>query len=359
MANTQEQSNGNITSPEKMENIKTKFYNTCEVLRNKELKDSFFSNHTQVVDFYHRRGRMLGIDTSFINPEMSSLEIFANWIDAYWQKVEPLLLNRPALCDFIIEKRLVDSEMFWSFLLGPMDYLGAEAAYRWGFDPVGVYRCAASSDPFTAWAKSDEFFAFQRWRNEKLLKEIIEADEVLVLDCGSLPELRMSDYIYDNQYRFREQTFHACDIDLKVDLDFLMMEYVPEAKRRIHYQQYSISEMLVEMVNSNETFDLIYLKDSLSFRLKSIQPLMQAALRLLNPGGKFVFDLRLLHPTLEEYKKIFGLDGLELPTTMEVVDLVEKARRKIGLRKNQLVPPIVMKDSEGDDFGIIISVMKA
>ena len=95
---------------------------TAYRLKKVELGAEFFRNRRKVAEFYTHRGQMLGIDTSFIKVKMTGDEIFEQWVEAFWKKVEPLLLN-PALGEWMFAADMTKSEMFWSFLSGRLSCL--------------------------------------------------------------------------------------------------------------------------------------------------------------------------------------------------------------------------------------------
>ena len=281
------------TSENAMWKIKEDFYGTCYRLKDYELGDEFFENRRMVAEFYEHRGRMLGIGTDFIKVKMTGPEIFEGWIDAFWKKVEPLLLN-PALGEWMFASDMTKSEMFWSFLTGSGGYLALETAYRWGFDPVGVFKRALDEDHLSAWTYRDEGYLFTKWRDDQFMREIIKANNVLSLGAGGMPEIRRTGYL--ESYGFDpNQKFYACDSDPRIDFDFLMNEYPDGIRQKIDYQKIGISEMLGRAAKEGLKFDLIYIKGVISFMKDALRPLTMAAMELLNPGGKFMFDMQLSH----------------------------------------------------------------
>lgn len=348
------------TAPDKMAEIKDSFYRICAQLRREEISEEFLSDHAKVAEFYRHRGRMLGIDTSFITDEMSGEEILNGWVAAYWQKVEAPIKN-PALGEYMFASRAKDSEMFWCFLAGSAGYLAIETAYRWGFDPLGIYREARLSDPLSLWTYRDEAYLYQKWRDNEFMKEIYKAGSVLALGAGGMPELRRTGYFTETS-TWREQDFYACDPDPRIDFDFLMNEMPYPSRARIDYRGVAMSAMITAMLSEGRKFDLIYIKGVMSFMMKQLRPVIQAAMGLLNKGGRFVFDLQLKHFAMLRDACIFGWGGgasaekielLSLPEAMDKVNLALDELSNLGHARPHLTGPIVMKDPFlGDEFGM-------
>ena len=307
------------TSETSMEKIRDVFFETCYRLRVKEFSDDFFDDRQQIAEFYTHRGKMLGIDTSFIRPELSGDEIFEKWIEAYWRKVSPPILN-PALGEYMFASRAIDSEMFWCFLIGSAGYLAIETAYRYGFDPVGIYRQATLDDPLSLWTYRDEAYLYQKWRDDKFLEKIKQADDILALGAGGMPELRHTGY-FEQSRIWSIQNFFACDPDPRIDFDFLMSYQMLGARERINYRRLTMSDMICELVNEGRQFDLIYVKGVISFMKDVLGPLTQAAMDLLRPGGKFIFDMQLSHFAMMRDACIFGWGGGDSKTKIELLPL--------------------------------------
>ena len=351
------------TKKSDLDDIKTSFYAICEHLKNTELSNDFLENPAKVADFYRHRGKIIGLDTSFINDSLSGEEIFRLWVDAYWQKVEPLLKN-PALGEYMFASKAKDSEMFWCFLSGSASYLAIETAYRYGIDPVGIYREATLSDPLSLWTYRDEAYLYQKWRDDQFMQEIADAKNILALGAGGMPEIRRTGYL-ENAENWRTQHFTACDSDPRIDFDFLMDNQPEAAKSRIDYHHLDIKSMFEKALRENRRFDLVYIKGVLSFMTDMIKPVIETALMVLEPDGKLLFDLQLSHFAMIRDSLIFGWGGgnstskIKLLSTDDALSVVRAATDALGLKPRQLPLPVIMKDPfYGDDFGMNVEIIK-
>lgn len=351
------------TDPKMLAEIKRSFYGICERLKDSELPKDFLNDSEKVALFYHKRGKMLGIPTDFIADDMTGEDILKGWFDAYWRKVEPLLKN-PALGEYMYASHAKDSEMFWCFLVGSASYLAIETAYRWGFDPVGIYREAALDDPLSLWTYRDEAYLYQKWRDNEFMGEIRGAKDILALGAGGMPEIRRTGYLR-NDSAWEDQTFCACDLDPRIDFDFLMEDQPLPAHERIRYEHTDIETMLRNMREEGNTFDLIYVKGVLSFMMDKIGPLSLAAMSLLRPGGKFIFDLQLEHFAMLRDACIFGWGGgassakIELLPREKALGKVYAQTDAVGIKRTQILDPVVMTDPfNRDEFGMNIIIKK-
>lgn len=351
------------TSDTAMKKIKDDFVATCYRLKNYELGDDFFKNASRVAKFYRHRGQMLGIDTSFITEEMTGEEIFDQWVEVFFKKVEPLLLN-PALGEWMISADMTKSEMFWSFLSGSGGYLALETAYRYGFDPVGVFKKTGNEDHLSTWTYRDEGYLFTKWRDDQFKQRIAKAKNILVLGAGGMPEIRRTGY-FEETDAWKNQNFFACDQDPRIDFDFLMNDFPKEARERIDYRKVNISEMLGMMAKEGRKFDLIYVKGVVSFMMSSFSPLTQAVMGLLEPGGEFMFDMQLVHFVMARDALYFGWGGGDSVAKIELLPL-DKAENFVNgvmgdlkIPKEQVSKPIVMRDPiYNDPYGAIFIVTK-
>ncbi|MDO4967459.1 MAG: class I SAM-dependent methyltransferase [Candidatus Saccharibacteria bacterium] len=360
-----EKAEGHITeqtSEQAMKKIKDDFFGTCYRLKKDELGDDFFKNRRRVAEFYEHRGQMLGIDTRFILVKMDGDEIFDKWVEAFWLKVEPLLLN-PALGEWMFAADMTKSEMFWSFLSGSGGYLALETAYRWGFDPVGVFKRASDEDHLSAWTYRDEGYLFTKWRDAQFMEQILGASKILSLGAGGMPEIRRTGYL--NRYTLESQQFFACDRDPRIDFDFLMSDFSPEDRAKIDYRPVDITTMFRELNCYKGQFDLVYTKGTISFMKDALMPIAKASLELLEPGGKFMFDMQLLHHVMARDALYFGWGGgdsvarIELLPFTEATDFVYKSLGAIGISEEQISEPVIMRDPiHGDPFGMNIIVTK-
>ncbi|MBR1875467.1 class I SAM-dependent methyltransferase [Candidatus Saccharibacteria bacterium] len=361
-----EKAEGHITdqtTDATMQKIKDDFMKTAYRLKKVELGAEFFRNRRKVAEFYTHRGQMLGIDTSFIKVKMTGDEIFEQWVEAFWKKVEPLLLN-PALGEWMFAADMTESEMFWSFLSGSGGYLALETAYRWGFDPVGVFKETSLSDHLSAWTYRDEGYLFTKWRDDQFMQQIMEATDILSLGAGGMPEIRRTGYLTQHNF-WEDQNFFACDQDPRIDFDFLTESLDPLARSRIDYRKISISDMLVQMQAEGRTFDLIYVKGVISFMKDALAPLIQAAMELLNPGGKFMFDMQLSHFVMARDALYFGWGGgdsvakIELLPLEEALTFVNQTAKQLNISEDRISDPVVMLDPiYRDPFGMNIIVTK-
>ena len=355
--------NSDETEPKILREIRDSFYTICSRLKAEELDSDFLGNSEKVAKFYRHRGKMLGIDTSFIDEHMTGGEIFNDWIDAYWEKVKVPILN-PALGEYMFASRAKDSDLFWCFLIGSAGYLAIETAYRWGFDPVGVYRQATLGDPLSLWTYRDEAYLYQKWRDYQFLNQIIEVDNILTLGAGGMPELRHTGYFKEFNF-WRDQKIYACDPDPRIDFDFLMNDSPFPSRKSVDYRNIDMLTMLKEMKEEGKRFDLIYVKGVISFMKEALGPLAEASLELLNTGGKFIFDMQLKHFAMARDACIFGWGGgdskvkIELLSLDDALEFIEQTMQKNAWSKDLLLPYGVFKDPfYGDPFGINAAIKK-
>lgn len=363
------------TDPKMLEEIKTSFYTICYRLRDEEFTNSSLSNYMEVAKFYSRCGRMLGIDTSFIKPNVTGRDIFNGWIDAYWEKVKIPIMN-PALGQYMFDSKTKDSPIFYCFLIGSAGYLALETAYRWGFDPIGIFRRATDEDALSLWTYRDEGYLYTKWRDDRFLYRIVSsgAKDILALGAGGMPELRRTGYFKSGAWRY--QKFTACDSDPRIDFGFLM-DHIDaldgprgqveryKMQERIDYFHLGISDMLAHLAKTGQKFDLIYIKGVVSFMKDLLKPLLQASMDLLNPGGRFMFDMQLTHFVMARDALIFGWGGgvssskIELLPFDTAVDFVHETAKALDIKETQIGEPDVFKDPfNHDPYGVNFTINK-
>ncbi|MBQ6486309.1 hypothetical protein IJI76_01085 [Candidatus Saccharibacteria bacterium] len=338
------------------------FYNTCEYVKR---RDFLGEDRTQVAEFYRHRGKMLGIDTSFITPDAPCSIIMIDWMSAFWEKIKPFAFN-PALNKFLFESKVIRSRLIWCFLANPHGYLGNELIYRNGFDPLGLWIERDTEENTSAWPYHNGLYAYRGLRDWQIAQVILNADNILVFNGSSMPELRLTGYIGSHFDRFLEQTFYVADSDPCLDFDFLMLEYPEKVKSRIKYHHMSNSEMIVEMLNQNKRFDLIYAKDILFSAPKSIKSLVQAAMGLLEPGGFFLFDLPLNHFAVVRDAYLFSSSEKDLEickyledlTGQEVIKLLSDITSRLDISLSQVETDFAIDEGTGEKYGVGVIIKK-
>jgi SAM-dependent methyltransferase len=216
-------------------------------------------------------------------------ELAKSWVNA----IRPQLSN-PALAKFMRDHGC-RSRYFVPWLINVPKAFTLEAAFGFGLDSGGGCCQIAKDDPFFQWVVRDPMFVYLRERALNTGERLRNKQKAVFLGAGYLPDLRRSGLKWEEM----PEVILACDHDPSI----LQEPIAADLKDKLQYVCYDIKDFLMSCPTGN---DVVVMNGVMSYRIDWLPFMVNEALRLLKPGGQFIFDLQLKHWSLVRNGLVFN-----------------------------------------------------
>lgn len=254
-------------------------------------------------------------------------------LDAIWPEMRALIRKNPGLAKFMREYG-VHSRFFLQFLYHVPQASSLGAAFGEGHDMSGKYTQIPQSDLMYRFSVQDEMFVWLRQRTRLVQEQMQDAQSILFIGAGSLPELRRYDYPLEKL----EQRVVGYDSNLQLRSHLAEVFDKPVEDYGIEYHFESFEAAFTDKGNWSQ-YDLVVANGVLSYYTKHKQLVkMLNNMKLMlsqNDKSLIMFDLQLMR--MELIRDAVVLNWRTKPqikpekTLQNAIRKVCKACAKIGL----------------------------
>ena len=277
-----------------------------------------------------------------------------------WHDFSIAMLGNPRLTSFE-ENYGARSKYFVPWQRTIPRAVALEGAFGWVYDFAGHWSKVESDDPFFWWIIREPMFVYLRERAMKTAEALASAKDVLFLGAGHLPELR--------HVGLKRPTLFvtACDNDSATLGELMSNSYVGDnvCTHNISYHHLDISRMLDYAERLRRSYDVIVMNGVAAYyyhrdgdKVVGFLPhIVERAVSLLRPGGKFIFDFQLNHWNLLRDYLVFNWKSDPPMALLKDEDEVYAATSAL-IRALPVTPDYFIDSRNEDPTGVMVHLTK-
>lgn len=270
--------------------------------------------------FEHIAAQRFGVRFKLPENVHSRDDVYEAWLSTLWLEISHRLENQ-GLAKFVVDSGAAISTAVWAAILTLPSGEALEGAFGYGLDIAGNRIKIPPTDPMWIWSPrnipggGDLGFQFSIFRCEEAIKAMKDPQvkTIFVLGAGWLTEIRH----FPNDY-LRGKKIQVCDPDPKLPSNLL--SDLPEwLQNSIEYHHIGIQDFIPMMLQKGIKADLVYMMGVASFMFDKMPGLIGAAMSLLKPGGRFMFDVELDHLILKRDIFVMSWGGIHSDIKLELM----------------------------------------